>query len=364
MVAERLTRSQSDQRRKRSLMQNVLSVIEEVIPDIMYKLQNRYQILRNVFLLGPVGRRVVSERMGITERVLRTESEGLKKQGLIKTSKMGMELTEKGEAVYHQLDQLMGQLLGMKEKEKKLASYLEIEHCVIISGDVDEQSKLHEEMGRAAVEALDFLLPEGTNIIAVMGGTTMAEAANQMNETLSRKRKLMFVPARGGLGESVDIQANSISALMAQKTGGENRVLYVPEQVSVETYKPLLQEPGIKKTLKLVDDANCVLYGIGDAKLMAERRGMNEEVLALIETKAAVGEAFGEFYNQSGGVVYKIPRIGLQSDKLADIASVIVVAGGKSKAKAIEAHIKKAPRHTWLITDEGAANEILTGITL
>ena len=345
-------------------MQNVLSVIEEVIPDIMYKLQNRYQILRNVFLLGPVGRRVVSERMGITERVLRTESEGLKKQGLIKTSKMGMELTEKGEAVYHQLDQLMGQLLGMKEKEKKLASYLEIEHCVIISGDVDEQSKLHEEMGRAAVEALDFLLPEGTNIIAVMGGTTMAEAANQMNETLSRKRKLMFVPARGGLGESVDIQANSISALMAQKTGGENRVLYVPEQVSVETYKPLLQEPGIKKTLKLVDDANCVLYGIGDAKLMAERRGMNEEVLALIETKAAVGEAFGEFYNQSGGVVYKIPRIGLQSDKLADIASVIVVAGGKSKAKAIEAHIKKAPRHTWLITDEGAANEILTGITL
>ena len=345
-------------------MQNVLSVIEEVIPDIMYKLQNRYQILRNVFLLGPVGRRVVSERMGITERVLRTESEGLKKQGLIKTSKMGMELTEKGEAVYHQLDQLMGQLLGMKEKEKKLASYLEIEHCVIISGDVDEQSKLHEEMGRAAVEALDFLLPEGTNIIAVMGGTTMAEAANQMNETLSRKRKLMFVPARGGLGESVDIQANSISALMAQKTGGENRVLYVPEQVSVETYKPLLQEPGIKKTLKLVDDANCVLYGIGDAKLMAERRGMNEEVLALIETKAAVGEAFGEFYNQSGGVVYKIPRIGLQSDKLADIASVMVVAGGKSKAKAIEAHIKKAPRHTWLITDEGAANEILTGITL
>ncbi|SDQ41665.1 sugar-binding domain-containing protein [Carnobacterium viridans] len=345
-------------------MQNVLSVIEEVIPDIMYKLQNRYQILRNVFLLGPVGRRVVSERMGITERVLRTESEGLKKQGLIKTSKMGMELTEKGEAVYHQLDQLMGQLLGMKEKEKKLASYLEIEHCVIISGDVDEQSKLHEEMGRAAVEALDFLLPEGTNIIAVMGGTTMAEVANQMNETLSRKRKLMFVPARGGLGESVDIQANSISALMAQKTGGENRVLYVPEQVSVETYKPLLQEPGIKKTLKLVDDANCVLYGIGDAKLMAERRGMNEEVLALIETKAAVGEAYGEFYNQSGGVVYKIPRIGLQSDKLADIASVMVVAGGKSKAKAIEAHIKKAPRHTWLITDEGAANEILTGITL
>ena len=345
-------------------MQNVLSVIEEVIPDIMYTLQNRYHILRNVFLLGPVGRRVLADRMGITERVLRTESEGLKKQGLIKTSKMGMELTEKGEAVYHQLDQLMGQILGMKEKEKQLASYLEIEQCVIVSGDIDEQPKLHEELGRAAIEALDFLLPEGDNVIAVMGGTTMAAVANQMSETLSRKRKLLFVPARGGLGESLHIQANSITSLMAQKTGGENRVLYVPEQVSEETYKPLLQEPGIKKTLKLVDNADCVLFGIGNAMPMAERRGMNEEVLALIKNKAAVGEAFGEFYDQSGEVVYKIPRIGMQSKHLANIASVIAVAGGKSKAKAIEARMKKAPGHTWLITDEGAANEILTGITL
>lgn len=345
-------------------MQSVVSVIEEVIPDIMYTLQNRYHILRNVFLLGPVGRRVLADRMGITERVLRTESEGLKKQGLIKTSKMGMELTEKGETVYHQLDQLMGQLLGMREKEKQLASYLEIEQCVIISGDIDDQPKLREEIGRAAMEALDFLLPEGDNIIAVMGGTTMAEVANQMNETLSRKRKLLFVPARGGLGESLNIQANSITSLMAQRTGGENRVLYVPEQVSEETYKPLLQEPGIKKTLKLVNDANCVLFGIGNAKLMAERRGMNEDVLALIKNKAAVGEAFGEFYDQSGEVVYKIPRIGMQSKNLANIASVIAVAGGRSKAKAIEAYMKKAPGHTWLITDEGAANEILTGITL
>ncbi|MBT2732173.1 sugar-binding domain-containing protein [Carnobacterium sp. ISL-102] len=345
-------------------MQSVVSVIEEVIPDIMYTLQNRYHILRNVFLLGPVGRRVLADRMGITERVLRTESEGLKKQGLIKTSKMGMELTEKGETVYHQLDQLMGQLLGMREKEKQLASYLEIEQCVIISGDIDDQPKLREEIGRAAMEALNFLLPEGDNIIAVMGGTTMAEVANQMNETLSRKRKLLFVPARGGLGESLNIQANSITSLMAQRAGGENRVLYVPEQVSEETYKPLLQEPGIKKTLKLVNDANCVLFGIGNAKLMAERRGMNEDVLALIKNKAAVGEAFGEFYDQSGEVVYKIPRIGMQSKNLANIASVIAVAGGKSKAKAIEAYMKKAPGHTWLITDEGAANEILTGITL
>src|SRR5699024_9102374 len=134
--------------------------------------------------------------------------------------------------------------------------------------------------------------------------------------------------------------------------------------VSEETYKPLLQEPEIKKTLKLVKQANCVLYSIGNALHMAERRGMSQEALALIKEKAAVGEAFGEFYNQKGEVVYKIPRIGMQSQDLAQISSVIAIAGGKSKAEAIEAYMKRAPAQTWLITDEGAANQILRGITL
>ena len=40
---------------------------------------------------------------------------------------------------------------------------------------------------------------------------------------------------------------------------------------------------------------------------------------------------------------------------------MIAVAGGASKAKAIEAYMKQAPATTILITDEGAANELLKG---
>lgn len=141
-------------------------------------------------------------------------------------------------------------------------------------------------------------------------------------------------------------------------------MLYVPEQVSEETYKPLLQEPAVYNILKMVDKANCVLHSIGDARLMAERRGMSSDVLALIEKEAAVGEAFGYFFNETGKVVYKIPRIGLQLKELARVHCVLAIAGGKSKAKAIEAYMKNAPNQTWLITDEGAANQILKGVTL
>ena len=63
-------------------------------------------------------------------------------------------------------------------------------------------------------------------------------------------------------------------------------------------------------------------------------------------------------------MVYKITRIGLQIKNLQEIPYVVAIAGGKTKAKAIRAYMKNAPKQTWLITDEAAANEILKGVTL
>ncbi|MFL2104707.1 sugar-binding transcriptional regulator [Desemzia sp. FAM 23991] len=345
-------------------MEEVLSVIEKVAPDVIDTLKERHRILRNIYLLGPIGRRVLADKISISERSLRTEVEVLKKQRLLLSTKSGMLLTPYGEETYRSLDHLMGQKLGMRDKEKNLAIYFQIEQCVIVSGDLDSQSKVIADLSRATFETLDFLLPEGKNIIAVMGGTTMAAVANRIDESLSKNRELFFVPARGGLGESVDIQANSISARLAEVTGGKNQALYVPEQVGKETYEFLLQEPSVKKTLDLIKLANCVIYSIGDAGHMAKRRGLDDETLALLKEKAAVAESFGEFYNAEGEVVYKIPRIGMQSSKLTTVPSAIIVAAGESKAEAIKAYMKNAPSQTWLITDEGAANQILKGITL
>lgn len=68
-------------------MQDVLSIIEKVAPDIMDTLRERYQILRNIYLLGPVGRRVLASKMDVTERVLRTETDFLKKEILLQVQK-------------------------------------------------------------------------------------------------------------------------------------------------------------------------------------------------------------------------------------------------------------------------------------
>lgn len=345
-------------------MEEVLSTIEKVIPDVMDTLKERHRILRHIHLLGPIGRRVLAIRVGITERRLRTEVEVLKNQRLLTSSKSGMILTSLGEETYLSLDNLIGQQLGMQKREKELAAYFQIEQCIVVPGNLDKNTRVISDLSRVTFETLDFLLPEGKSVIAVMGGTTMAAISNRVDKKISKNRELFFVPARGGLGESVEIEANSVSEKLAIATGGKSRTLYVPEQVKKETYQFLLKEPSIKKTLDLIKQANCVIYSIGDAMHMAERRGLEHEILALLKEKAAVAESFGEFFNAEGEVVYKIPRIGLQSSKLATVPNVIIVVGGETKAEAIKAYMKNAPPQTWLIIDEGAANLILRGDTL
>ncbi len=326
-------------------------------------LKRRYHILKQIQKSSPIGRRSLAGRLGFTERVLRSEVDILRKQSLIQISSAGMECTPLGIETFRQLERLMGQHIKTKDQETRLANRLKISHCVIVPGDSDKDSFILEDIGHAAVKALDFLLPEGKNVIAVMGGTTMVEVAHAMDEKFGEARQLLYVPARGGLGESVDIQANVIAETMARKSGGKSRALYAPEHVRSDTYSLLSEEPEIKETLQLVENASLVLYSIGSAFEMAERRGMKKETLKLLKNQNAVAEAFGEFVNPQGEIVYKLSRIGLQSSQMDRIPHLVAVAGGRHKAEAIEAYVKTVPPHTWLVTDEAAASQILNGDT-
>ena len=273
-------------------------MIEAVAPDMLDVLQERFQILRNIYWMQPIGRRSLSETMGITERVLRTETDVLKQLNLIEPSKSGMTLTERGLEVYQGLELVMNQLLGMHQIEKEMTQYFGIQRCIVVAGDSDIQKKVLSDFGDVLTNTLNLLLPNGENTIAVMGGTTMAMVAENMGSLETEKRHNLFVPARGGIGEAVSVQANSISAVMANKTGGNYRALYVPEQLSRETYNSLLQEPSIQEVLTLISHANCVVHSIGRALHMAARRKMSDDEMVMLKQKNAVAESFGYFFDE------------------------------------------------------------------
>ncbi|GAW63928.1 Central glycolyticproteinregulator [Ligilactobacillus acidipiscis DSM 15836] len=342
-------------------MKRELEWIQTVVPDMINVLSRRFLILKSIRNDQPVGRRSLAAKLELSERALRTETDFLKEHGMIDSSKSGMSLTEDGVLIASGLDEFMDQMLTLQATENKLTALFGGSRCMVVPGDSDEDESVTCSMGQTVNEILQALLPEGRNIIAVMGGTTMAAVANSLDPKLSTGRDLMFVPARGGIGERVDVQANNICAQMAARTNGQHRALYVPEHVSEKTYEPLLREPAVREVIKLIKQSNAVIHSIGEAIPMAKRRSMSQTAIDSLKKQGAVGEAFGYFFNEKGEVIQKLSRIGLQLEDLASMKCVVAVAGGRSKGHAIAAYMKIAPSQTYLITDQGAANMILKG---
>ncbi|KYD32706.1 sugar-binding transcriptional regulator [Parageobacillus toebii] len=337
-------------------MQSLIEAQKKLLPDLLEVIQKRYRILHYISLMQPVGRRVLSNSLGISERVLRSEVQFLKEQNLLIISSVGMSLTQEGTELLHTLEDVMREVLGLKDLEAKLKQKLHIEEVIVVAGNSDLSPWVKKEMGRACVTCMKERLTNG-DIVAVTGGTTLAAVAEMMTPD-TKLNNILFVPARGGLGEDVKNQANTICARMAEKALGNYRLLHVPDHLSREAYESLIEEPMVKEVLELIKSCRMVVHGIGDAITMAERRKTSKEDMEKIKARHAVAEAFGYYFNEAGEVVHKVKTVGIQLEDLPRVEHVIAVAGGSSKAKAIQAYMKRAP-HSILITDEGAARALL-----
>lgn len=337
-------------------MKGLLELQQRLLPELMDLMQSRYRILQFIRLLQPIGRRTLAQQLDITERVVRSEVTLLKEQGLVNFSQSGMHLTADGENLLEQLEELMKEVLGLSVLETKLKDILQLDQVVVVSGDSDKDELAKIEMGRACVACMKRHY-QLSNIIAVTGGTTLAAVAEMMTPDL-KGRKQLFVPARGGIGENVTNQANTICAKMADKVKGEYRLLHVPDQLSAAAYESLTAEPSIRDVLQLIKSSNLVIHGIGNALTMAQRRQTNDEDFAKIHQGQAVAESFGYYFDNEGNIVHRVTTAGLQLEDLKNAQTVIAVAGGASKASAIRAYMKQRASSI-LVTDEAAALTIV-----
>ncbi|MDV2886216.1 hypothetical protein BTR22_17745 [Alkalihalophilus pseudofirmus] len=336
-------------------MRVLLDIQQKLLPDLLDVMVKRFKILQYIRLMQPIGRRSLSTNLQMSERVLRTEVTFLKDQGLVHFATSGMTVTPSGEALFYQLEDVMKELLGLRNLEEQVEHKLGVKKVLVVAGNSDQDHWVKHELGRASVAELKAKR-EPSDVIAVMGGTTLAAVAEMMTPDAGM-RDVTFVPARGGLGENVENQANTISAELATRAGAQYRLLHVPDQLSEEAYSSLVLEPSIGDILKLIKSARVVIHGIGEANTMASRRGSKSTFIEKIEREQAVAEAFGYYFNREGDIIHKQRTIGLQLDEL-DNKYVISVAGGESKAEAISAYMKYRPSDV-LITDESAARRLL-----
>jgi len=346
-------------------MRTVLEIQRVLAPDVVDVLKKRYTILRHIGDAGGVGRRTLATALGMTERVLRAETEFLKQQGLVDIETSGMRISEAGLRLLEDMEPMMKEWFGLAALETRIAAAYGLRRVVVVPGDSDVDPGAKRELGKAgaamltqaAAAARDGETSGEPLVVAITGGSTIVEVADHLSASAALKGAL-FVPARGGLGERVELQSNTIAATMAKRTGGGYRLMHVPDDVGEEATLSLMSEPHIREVADLVRKARIAVHGIGEAYEMARRRRVGEATIDRLRAGGAVAESFGYYFNRAGDVVHRMPTVGLRLEDIQHMETVIAVAGGASKAEAIAAVLRNGHEDV-LVIDEGAAQAML-----
>ncbi|GIP60870.1 sugar-binding domain-containing protein [Paenibacillus sp. FSL W8-0186] len=340
-------------------MRNILEMQKQLLPDLMEILKKRHTILHQIMLSDVIGRRTLALSLNMTERVLRAETDLLKAQGLIEIENIGMRISDSGRKLLEDMEPIVKEIFGLANLEEKIRKAFGLRKVVVIPGDWETSPLTKRELGLAGAKALLGAM-RGGDVVAVTGGTTMAEVAEQLNPPANAAFKQnWFVPARGGLGESLEIQANTIASGMAKRVGAGYRLLHVPDLLGKEAYQSLVHDPNIQDIVSTIRQARIVVHGIGDATEMARRRKLDRAMIEDLQKDGAVAESFGYYFDKEGVVVHKMLTLGLRLEDIRKTDTVIGIAGGKSKAKAIHA-VLQFGHEDILVTDEAAAMDIVS----
>jgi len=337
-------------------VENILKLQIRIVPELIELLEKRHDILRTIFFNQPIGRRILADHMCISERIIRNEINFLKSQNLIEVNALGMFITPDGEEIVNQLKGFIHEIKGLSKIEEFIEKHLNLKQVIVVPGDVEIDKSVLKEVGRVAASyAVDII--EDNNIIALTGGSTVKEVVDSFPKN-NKYKNVLVVPARGGMARNVEIQANTLVARLAEKIGGNYELLHVPDNLSNAALDTILNEKNIKSIIEKIRKAEILIYGIGIGKEMAIKRGMPEKEIIELEKLGAVGEAFGQYYNELGKVVYSTPTIMIKNEDVKNSKVLIAVAAGKNKARAIIAtEINRSS--TVLVIDQAAAIEII-----
>lgn len=331
------------------------SLMALLVPEMMEQAAERYEILRQIALSQPVGRRLLAVQTKLTERVVRGHVEAMERSGLLHIQPVGIRLTARGEMVLAPLSRLFLERPSSAEMERQLAEVLSMKSVILVRGDTDQNESIRRRIGQETALAMSRVVRSG-QIIAVSGGTTMAAMA----EALPRlDLDVTVVPARGGFGEKIEYQANTVAAVTAEKMGGTYRMLHIPDGFSMELINMLRKEtPDLLEIESLIHRADLLVIGVGEANRMAQRHQLETGEKNRLLAEGACGEALGLYADIRGRILCRMNNVGITLGELQSIPHVFIAAGGASKGAAILAMARAGVRGT-LITDEGAAREIL-----
>ena len=333
-----------------------ITLMRKLAPDLTEEMTRRALILERISVLQPVGRRQLAARLNLPEREIRNTAVLLKELGYLDLDASGMSLSRKAEEVLDSAREFSKAMNGLTEIENRLSELLPVDRVLIAPGDADDDSQVLSDVGRICAAKLRTLLQNG-NTLAVTGGSTVAAVARNIQS--ATPLNVMVVPARGGIGRSVELQANTLAEEIAGRLGGHYRLIHLPDHMDAAARQEMLKMPEVQEAMELLERADVILHGIGvAAETMRNNRNMSRALQAELLQKGAEGESFGAYYDRNGKCLMESSSVGVDLAQLKRTCRMVAAAAGSSKAGAILSVLRNTP-HAMLVTDQGAAEGML-----
>ena len=248
-----------------------------------------------------------------------------------------------------------------RDLEAMLRNQFDLDFCAVVSGS---KEIARAGMIEAAAELVDSLVqPKLT--LGVSWGTTLRDVA----QALPRRRvnTLEVLTMAGGFPSGVDqTSSTDIARLIAEAYGGTYFGLNAPAIVrDHRTWDALMREPDIRDTLAKAAQVKVALTGIGaavpTATILNAGYFQSSEFLEL-QRQGVAGDFYGIFLDAYGREIKpSLPQrsLSISLEELKAIPTVICVAGGFEKARAVLAGLRGGYIDK-LVTDEDVATQIET----
>lgn len=262
----------------------------------------------------------------MTEREARSETDQLKKQGLIQSDACGMRLTPEGMKVLLELYEAVSAISDKREMELTLASALNIKDVSIVSGDADQKNMVYRDIGARAVNASRnmpriFLQP------AVTGHKTVEYMTNFKVHIGPCHVDLTIYPIRTAQLNSEDDNANSNCARLARKMGAKFHLLHLGEDLTINEIEKRYQTRGVKEAVAGAMGADVIISGVNSLNGSPVFNSMSVRAREYLIQEDACCELLGNFLKKDGKQINNPPIYSTAVEELGAAKVFMLIAG-------------------------------------
>ena len=189
---------------------------EKLLPEAIELFKIRYTLLQTIMQKGPVGRRSLTTCLALSGRMIRGEVDKLAQSGLVAVTMQGITITKLGEEILNVLYLPLHYLEALTRQEEEIKHKLGLKRVIILKGNLEKDEETKTSLGFAINSLLEEML-KAHMTVAITGGTTMASMVYHMPNNQGHYQDVHVLPARGSVGQRVELHANTIAVELADR---------------------------------------------------------------------------------------------------------------------------------------------------